>query len=920
MKKMKKIITRLLFIAILLISQVSMAIPAYTGLVQLSQPDGTEISAYLFGDERVSWIETEDNYTLMVNELGYLEYAVVDQNGDMSPSGIVAKNPSMRSVMDINFLSQTDKKIRYSKDQINIMLELTKSMETPKSGGIEGLTVGIRKLLVILVEYSDLSFTYTRQQFENLFNQIGYTANSSTGSVRDYFAASSYGKLDLQSTVVGPFTLPNTQKFYGEKTANMNDINSKQMIIDACNLADPSVDFSIYDNDQNLIVDGVHIVYAGQGEHNGGGTNAIWAHRSKLGPQDFVSNEGIRIIDYSCASEKRSSSAMSGVGVHSHEFGHVLGLWDYYDSDYQANGISKTFGEYDIMDAGAYNNAEKTPPIYNAYSKIFLGWATPYIIDSNMLMDITSVHSTDSALIYQINTPTEGEYFLIENKDYTGWNRHVVAMDYYINTSGVTNGLMVLHIDESPNALGWGNNCLNCYPDRNSVKLMSADGIYQGSQSSTSWYYSAMSNMFYPGSSNITSLTDQTTTNLISWDGSPSNVAITDITRLPNKQITFKTNGGADYGVIVNTIGASQVTYNSVDLSGSVSASLLGDATIIEQGFVLNTSPYPRVSDMKFNVAGQTPAFNYSVVGLNPGVRYYVRAYGMNANGVSYGEQISFITTSDAISNNAIIDSNFAACETGEMPTLIGTEPLGGSGQYRYRWLESNDGVNWIITKNSGINRDYTPSQMTSPTYYKRVALSAEKSDTSQHKYIPVVPMTVAGDVTIENDTINLNGQTGAITLTNNVGDVVLWQRKDGNAQWASINVGAVTSFSQNLDESGTYQYRVRVRNGACPSKTTSPVSIFVNQIGLNDIDKDLINFNVYPNPTSGEFTLDIKTESGKAVDMQLVNLLGKTVYAKSDINSKTNINVSSLENGAYIMVIRDGKRIVGRKQIQIIK
>ncbi len=920
MKKMKKIITRLLFIAILLISQVSMAIPAYTGLVQLSQPDGTEISAYLFGDERVSWIETEDNYTLMVNELGYLEYAVVDQNGDMSPSGIVAKNPSMRSVMDINFLSQTDKKIRYSKDQINIMLELTKSMETPKSGGIEGLTVGIRKLLVILVEYSDLSFTYTRQQFENLFNQIGYTANSSTGSVRDYFAASSYGKLDLQSTVVGPFTLPNTQKFYGEKTANMNDINSKQMIIDACNLADPSVDFSIYDNDQNLIVDGVHIVYAGQGEHNGGGTNAIWAHRSKLGPQDFVSNEGIRIIDYSCASEKRSSSAMSGVGVHSHEFGHVLGLWDYYDSDYQANGISKTFGEYDVMDAGAYNNSEKTPPIYNAYSKIFLGWATPYIIDSNMLMDITSVHSTDSALIYQINTPTEGEYFLIENKDYTGWNRHVDAMDYYINTSGVTNGLMALHIDESPNALGWGNNCLNCYPERNSVKLMSADGIYQGSQSSTSWYYSAMSNMFYPGSSNITSLTDQTTTNLISWDGSPSNVAITDITRLPNKQITFKTNGGADYGVIVNTIGASQVTYNSVDLSGSVSASLLGDATIIEQGFVLNTSPYPRVSDMKFNVAGQTPAFNYSVVGLNPGVRYYVRAYGMNANGVSYGEQISFITTSDAISNNAIIDSNFAACETGEMPTLIGTEPLGGSGQYRYRWLESNDGVNWIITKNSGINRDYTPSQMTSPTYYKRVALSAEKSDTSQHKYIPVVPMTVAGDVTIENDTINLNGQTGAITLTNNVGDVVLWQRKDGNAQWASINVGAVTSFSQNLDESGTYQYRVRVRNGACPSKTTSPVSIFVNQIGLNDIDKDLINFNVYPNPTSGEFTLDIKTESGKAVDMQLVNLLGKTVYAKSDINSKTNINVSSLENGAYIMVIRDGKRIVGRKQIQIIK
>ena len=84
---MKKIITRLLFIAILLISQVSMAIPAYTGVVTRTQPDGTEINAYLFGDERVSWIETEDNYTLMVNKLGYLEYAIIDQNGDMSQIG-----------------------------------------------------------------------------------------------------------------------------------------------------------------------------------------------------------------------------------------------------------------------------------------------------------------------------------------------------------------------------------------------------------------------------------------------------------------------------------------------------------------------------------------------------------------------------------------------------------------------------------------------------------------------------------------------------------------------------------------------------------------------------------------------------------------------------------------------------------------
>ncbi|MBP6430039.1 MAG: T9SS type A sorting domain-containing protein, partial [Bacteroidales bacterium] len=312
--------------------------------------------------------------------------------------------------------------------------------------------------------------------------------------------------------------------------------------------------------------------------------------------------------------------------------------------------------------------------------------------------------------------------------------------------------------------------------------------------------------------------------------------------------------------------------------------------------------------------------FNMAITGLNPGVRYYARAYGKNANGISYGEQISFITTSAPITNNAIIDSNFAACETGEMPTIIGTEPMGGSGSFIYRWLESNDNITWTITQNAGINRNYTPSQLTSPRYYKRVAISAEKSDTSAHIYVPIVPVTVAGNVSIENISIEEGGTTGAITLTNNVGDVILWQRKDGNAQWAQIEVGAVSTFSQILETEGTYQYRVRVRNGACPSKTTDAVSILVKNIGLNDIDKDLINFNVYPNPTSGEFTLDINTESAKTVEMQIVNLLGKTVYVKSDINSKTKINVSSLENGAYILVLRDGSKIVGRKLIQIIK
>ncbi|MBP1645411.1 MAG: family metalloprotease domain protein [Bacteroidetes bacterium] len=919
---MKKAFTQLLFIAILLISQISMAVPAYKGLVQLSQPNGTEVSAYLLGDERISWVESEDNYTLMYNKQGYLEYAIKDQAGDILPSGIIAKNQNERSMADVNFLSTIQKKLRYSQSQIDLMLQMTEMLDNRKSQGVEGLTVGIRKLLVILVGYSDFSFTYTRQDFENLFNQIGYTANQSTGSVRDYFATNSYGKLDLQCTVVGPFILPQTRAFYGAETATQNDVNAKQMIIDGCYAADSIIDFSVFDNDANLIVDGIHVVYAGKGQHNGGGANAIWAHRSKLNPALVL--DGVRIIDYSCASEKNSYNTISGVGVHIHEFGHVLGLLDYYDTDYNVNGISKTFSSFEVMDEGAYNNNEKTPPLYNAYSKVFLGWASPFIIDSTMLMDVTSIPSSDSGLVYRINTPKEGEYFLFENLSFLGWNGylHSSIRNYRDWLGGGNSAMMAIHVDESASGLGWGDNCLNCYSSRNSVRLMSANGQYIGSEyGGTSWSYSEMANMIFPGNSAVTSITDETTTNLKSWDNLNSKVSLTEITKIANSNnISFKVNGGAALGVQIHTLAPTQITHTSAKISGSAQASLQGDQTIIERGFVINTEPYPILSNNKIIVSGTTGSFDSTLTGLNAGTTYYYRTYGINANGVAYGEQFSFLTTSDPITNNAIVDSNFAACETGEMPTILGTEPQGGSGEYTYRWFESTDNINWTITQNAGIKKDYTPSTLTVPTYFRRVVLSSDKADTSASKLVPIVPMTVAGTLSIQFDTISVDETTGQISLSGQVGDVVVWQRKFENQQWAPIeNSGQQTTISQILTDQGQYQYRVRVRNGACPSKTTSPVTIYA-KIGLFDIDVNSINFNIYPNPSKGEFTLDLSLANKDKVDVQIINLLGKTVYVKENVNSKTQINVSSLENGTYILILKDEDEIIGKKQLVITK
>jgi hypothetical protein len=51
-----------------------------------------------------------------------------------------------------------------------------------------------------------------------------------------------------------------------------------------------------------------------------------------------------------------------------------------------------------------------------------------------------------------------------------------------------------------------------------------------------------------------------------------------------------------------------------------------------------------------------------------------------------------------------------------------------------------------------------------------------------------------------------------------------------------------------------------------------------------------------------------------------MINILGKTIYTKSNLNSKTQINLSNIENGTYIIILKDGDKIVGNKQILITK
>ena len=93
------------------------AAPAYNRPIEFKQADGTTITVYLRGDERVHWVESLDGYTLL-NQDGQLYYAVLDESGNMVPSTVKAHAQADRTEAEAMFVRKISKGLRYSASQI----------------------------------------------------------------------------------------------------------------------------------------------------------------------------------------------------------------------------------------------------------------------------------------------------------------------------------------------------------------------------------------------------------------------------------------------------------------------------------------------------------------------------------------------------------------------------------------------------------------------------------------------------------------------------------------------------------------------------------------------------------------------------------------------------------------------------------
>lgn len=475
----RRFLTILAFLT--LFAPVASGVRAYPYPITVSQPDGSTIRIIIHGDENGTYTTTTEGKVVIKGADGFYRVSgEVPEFKTSDPRRGVGHDISLNFAMTKSFLNLNT--------------------------------------LVIPVQFVNLPFSITniRSSIYNLFNQLNYSDNGATGSVRDYFRDNLGNNVNFTFDVTDPVTVSEPYEYYGADRDGSTDKNIKTLIVEACNAVhEAGVDFSKYDRDGDGVVDNVFIIFAGHNQAEGGGDDTIWPQSWNVSEKHLVF-DGKTVSGFSLYSEYSGPSGHSfaGIGTICHEYCHMLGLPDMYDVNGDTEGYCAGLGgTLSIMDYGNYNNEGRTPPYLNIIERQMLGLATSMRVRKESFISLAPVHSENVA--YKIPTKTADEDFWLEYRDGTKW-------DEYIGGSG----LVVYHIDKSVNAAGsmtaarrWASNAVNGCSSHPCACPVPTDG----------GEFVEVSKAIFPGPDNVTEIHSSYTFPLKDWAGDGIGLGIVGI-------------------------------------------------------------------------------------------------------------------------------------------------------------------------------------------------------------------------------------------------------------------------------------------------------------------------------------------------------------------------------------------------------
>jgi len=469
------------FFAALFMREEALAGPVLKIDVVLEQADGSKFIARPYGDEWHNGYETEDGYTILFDEpTGNWIYADRAADGSLVATGMIVNK-------DMPPAPKQLRAIPFERPENNLF---------QRNFIEEGLTrpaTGNQRVLVLLVQFANRTLMTSEAQWANLIFGTAFS------NVRHYYREVSYSHLDLIPAAEGygtvndgvvKVTLPYNHLNTG---GNLSDTN-RQIVREALIAADPYVDFVAFDDDSDGYISSgeLHIVVIVAGyETSYGGSAAscspnVWAHTGSLSGTVPAPTLDGKIVassagkgNYTQQGEWHCSTGdnpghMATIGQFVHELGHTLWLPDEYDTDGSSAGI----GNWGVMGGGSWNTCSggysgNCPSHPTAWDKWYLSWLAPTQITETQTVTIPDI--TTNPTVFQLRdnpggvdwsygvTSGTGEYFLVENRQRTGYNTGLPG-----------SGLLIWHIWEGASS---GSGANQNEAGRRLIALTEADGL-----------------------------------------------------------------------------------------------------------------------------------------------------------------------------------------------------------------------------------------------------------------------------------------------------------------------------------------------------------------------------------------------------------------------------------------------------------
>lgn len=665
MKKLALNITLVLGLLFTVVSE-ALAVGAIPTPVTVRQPDGSVVTVRIHGDEFLNWM-TCGNSIVEIGSDGYLHYATIQADGKKVLGGRYSSNGALFS----SGATPTPPAAAVANAQIKREQFFS---SFPSKAAQRSISMGEKKFLVILVEFTDKKFSSTNPQtaFSDMLNKEGYSENEGTGSVKDYYVANSLGKFTPEYVVAGPVKVSQSSTYYGANKGM--DAYPKPgmpaLLIEVCDsLAKKGFDFAPYDLDNDGTLENIFVYYAG---HNSaeGATGTIWPHSWGVGSANKLYS-GKLLNRYACSSELRGSSGttMCGIGTFCHEFGHVLGLPDFYDTNYEVDGQGNGLRGFSLMSSGNYNNGGKTPPYFNIVERIYLNWKSEDdMIELQKSGDYKLEPVQLSGSCYMTPTNNYGEYYIYEFRNGEGWD------------TPLPKGFNIYHIDQSENDVK-GTSALNRWKSGviNTVGLHQCFDLVASTPG-------AIYDDQVPFGDAVKSFTNTTDPAAKAWDGSITGYNLTNIA-YTGTEATFTLE------IFKSTTISGTVTDsegNPVEGAEIVVSEYQAESPVATKAFSLNgttlrmapalvakaTAVTAKDGSYKVNVENLS-GDNYTLTASKRGYISYTNNFSYKAGEVSIKPVLSLPGTGNRLSQSSLLSENRVG--TSEGATLNAAQAMSAS-------------------------------------------------------------------------------------------------------------------------------------------------------------------------------------------------------------------------------------------------